>query len=340
MGAWRGLNRVEHSISNNDIPVTVIIPFRNEEKNIPVIIESLKNLTYTNIDILFVNDHSTDHSAELFQHFSNSGIKLLHLHGKVGKKAAIELGVRSAKTEILLITDADSRLPSQWVETHLSAFAQGSDFNFGPVRMDDKGTGGAIQAQEFATLIGVGAATFHLGIPTMANGANMGIKKSVFEAVKGYEGNREIPGGDDEFLLKKVFNNYRVTFLKNPKAIVNTPKNESWKQFFHQKIRWASKWRHNNMFIGLYLFLLYSVIIINVVCAIGGVVNTIPVLVSLMLKMLVEGIYIFSIQRFLQQRFSIFTFLLWQIMYPLYVIIFGILANFTSYTWKDRKYGS
>jgi len=96
--------------------VSVLIPARNEEKNIANILNDLQNQDYQNIEIIVFNDQSTDKTEEIVAEFSrnDSRIKLINSNGLpegwLGKNYACYSLSKHAKGDFLLFLDADVRI--------------------------------------------------------------------------------------------------------------------------------------------------------------------------------------------------------------------------------------
>src|SRR5690606_17909477 len=163
----------------------------------------------------------------------------------IGKKAAIRTGLDYAKGDLIVTTDADCQMGANWLAVIEEFYhSQKLKMVIGPVALH---AGDALFSQmqsiEFASLIGSGAASFKLGIPSMCNGANLAYSKEVFFEVNGFEDTMHLASGDDEFLMHKVVEKYpeKVSFLKNKEAVVKTNSMPDLNSFFNQRIRWASK---------------------------------------------------------------------------------------------------
>lgn len=106
----RLLQRKEHTEQNNSYSISVIIPARNEEKNIAKILNCLRNQSLKPNEIIVVDDNSTDNTYEIASQFE--GVKCIRLEeeppkGWVGKPWAIWNGVRASKGNLLIFFDAD-----------------------------------------------------------------------------------------------------------------------------------------------------------------------------------------------------------------------------------------
>lgn len=323
--------------------ISVIIPVRNEELTISHILGNLVAQEYKNFEVVIVNDDSEDETLWMASKSELKNLNLIHNKGK-GKKAAIASGVAAARGSIIVTTDADCTVSPSWLKIIRAHFREPKTmFAFGGVRMEGENTFfDTLQAMEFASLIGVGASTAALRAPTMCNGANLAFRKKVFGEVKGYQGNVEVPSGDDEFLMRKVRARYPdgIRFINHPEAIVTTRTQATPEAFFNQRIRWASKWRYNSsrgtQGLAVAVALFQTVFIVNWI-----LVLTPWILQSLFLiaiKMILEAAILLQVCRFLSTRWNWLAFFTLQIVYPFYVIAVAVASFFRPFEWKHRTY--
>ena len=334
-----------------DLPkFTIIVPVRNEAKNILELLESLEKQTYPKLyfEVIIANDSSNDNTVEIIENFKkNNCINLVinTLNEKIGntspKKRAISESIILAKNEIIITTDGDCIVPTDWLLAYANLYqSKPTNFAFGLVTFKEKTKSifEHFQVLEFASLQGVAAASLMLKSPNMCSGANMSYRKSAFEAVNGYEGNEEIASGDDEFLMHKmvkVFPN-DVHFLKQKASIVSTNAHQSLKQFTSQRRRWASKWKsYENKWISV---LAIYIFVCNLsVYLIPLFFNLQVALTLIILKFIAEGIFIGLIIKYLGKLKSSVYLLILQIIYPFYVTFFGLIVQKKGYIWKERQ---
>ena len=103
--------------------ISVIIAARNEEKHLPNLLDSLISQNYQkeNYEIIVVDDRSEDKTAAIVKKYQskNSNITLLQIKNEskhlLGKKGALDKGIRSAMYDILAFTDADCVPTRNWL---------------------------------------------------------------------------------------------------------------------------------------------------------------------------------------------------------------------------------
>ena len=338
------------------IKVSVIIPVRNEQSNIIRILDSLAVQTYPAhcYEIIIMDDNSTDNTVQFVEEYKNaekvniSIFQMANYGSESGspKKAAITKGVDLAFGEIILITDADVYIPETWIHSYSGAFLKsGAKFISGPVIIRARDSFyEEMQSVEFAVLVTTGASSLYLGYPNMCNGANLGFRKDAFKKVGGYEGNDRIISGDDEFLLFKMHKFFPdgILFLKSKNVLIQTKPVSNIKDFYHQRRRWSGKWsvhsNKNNKMLAIYVFIVNINFLLIPVFWLLGFVGVYLVFAAFLIKMCLEYFLIRSFYQEYSKQMKMIPFVVTSLLYSIYAITFGILANFGSYNWKGRNY--
>ena len=224
LSGWR---QVLSSYKRSDHPqenfISVIVAVRNEADNITSLLTALLSQEYRHFEIIFVDDHSTDHTSDVVVKFGSS-IRFIRNNG-TGKKAAISTGLSVAAGTVIVTTDGDCTMSPGWLTTINESFSSpGVQMAIGPVRISQRDFFSTLQSIEFSSLIGSAAAMTAFQKPIMCNGANLAYRKSVFEEVNAYEDNLHIASGDDEFLMRKVQERYPagIIFLADHRSLVST----------------------------------------------------------------------------------------------------------------------
>lgn len=266
---------------SNLAPVTqfsIIVPYRNEAENLPLLLQSFLALDYplSSFEILLINDASEDESETICFEFLKENPKYhIYLLDNVRvsnspKKDAITLGVDNALFDQIITTDADCQVPKRWLQAfNESLIETDAKLIAGPVsplypspdqhlQIPEKAKkfGNwetfrehrskpyfyAFQEMDFLSLQLAGAGGFGIGNGFMCNGANLCYNRAAFYEVNGYTGNKDISSGDDVFLLQKfVEHKFVTTFLKCKEAIISTKPQPDLTALFAQRIRWAAK---------------------------------------------------------------------------------------------------
>lgn len=337
------------------IPATqlsVIIPVRNEARQILNLLRDLESQNYPTelFEVLVVDDHSDDGTAQLIQEFipaTNLNLRLIRLAGhteSTGKKAAIKQGIAQTSNELLVFTDGDCRVQPDWLLCFAYTYeTQQAFFISGPVSFHNTHTLlERMQLVEFASLIGVGGASIGLRQPNMCNGANLAYTREVFEEVGGFAGNEGIASGDDEFLLHKVSQLYpeRIAFLKHPGATVYTEARKTVRSFIAQRVRWASKWRSyqslNVKLVALTVFTVNLLLFLAIPGLLLGWLSFWTFLAAYSAKFLIDFLFLNQILTFMgRQNYLIFMLPL-QLVYIPYVLYTAISGLTGRYTWKGR----
>lgn len=354
-------NVPNEKLQENTTVISVIIPARNEEKNIGRCIESIIKQTYpTNLfEVIAVDDYSVDSTAAIVNSFNKKNIRVIKLSdfnekGTLNsyKKKAIETAISLAKGSLIVTTDADCVVQPEWLKTIASFYENTrSVFIAAPVIYNNTApTDSALkkffkifQSLDFMALQGITGASVYKKIHNMCNGANLVYEKKIFYEVKGFEGIDKIASGDDMLLMHKIQKIYpeRTGYLKSANAIVQTQSSETIKEFINQRIRWASKAdRYPDIKIITVLFLVYFLNVWILFIAVYAIFyHKYFYLMALLLtvKTTAELFFLFPIAQFFGNKKLLWWFIPSQPFHIMYTLIAGWLGKFGSYTWKERK---
>ncbi|MEJ2005067.1 MAG: glycosyltransferase [Cyclobacteriaceae bacterium] len=327
---WSGMPVPSEGDSEDKLRFSVLIPFRNEAERIAPLIASLKQLNYPYqfFEILFIDDHSEDGTASLIEAGMPAVMdwKLVDLPtGLSGKKTALEFGVERAAHDHVITTDADCLVSPDWLDAFNSSFQRFDPvFISGPVSLtyNPRSLTQVFQYFEQTELTALGGISIALHKPTMCNGANMGYTKQAFLEVGGYQGNKHIPTGDDQYLLKKMADVFprRIFFMRTAKALVTTGAENRWDRMISQRIRWASKWRISGVWV--------AILAVLVAMANFG--------------QLILGAYLLFVapdSLFAKTGKGILIY--WpviQVLYPFYALVIAAKSSLGTYSWKGRQY--
>lgn len=322
--------------------VSVVIPFRNEIENLPLLIKHLSSQEYSgSVEFIFADDHSEDGSADFIQSSIFTGaICLLSVPGIVGKKATITRAIQFATGEIILTTDADCCPGPHWVSSMAKPFSMfDTKMVLGPVALSGKNYFGRLQSAEFLSLMAVTRISSDFHQPLMANGANLAYRKSVFDFVGGYTGNDKISSGDDEFLMRKIHKYFPrgIIFQNDISALVSSRTAESLTEFFRQRIRWAGKWRHNENLLARFLAVaVFGLQVLTIILLVNLIASPSIWHLVLLFRFIPEYILLKTFAKSVSVVLPLKDYLTIALLYPFYVIITALMSIFYSPEWKGR----
>lgn len=338
------------AINSSTLGVSVIIAARNEENYINDCIQSILDNVYPQnlIEILIINDHSTDNTALQVNKFKNDNIRLLNQKDNIyGKKAALNFGVSQAKFPIILSTDADCLVDKKWIQSHVSLYHdQNTKFGTGIVLpQTDDTILSKFQWFDFAATMAITANGIYRKNYFLANGANLSYQKETFAQVKGFEHNDNLASGDDVFLANKIANRYpkSIIFLKSKGAIVHTKSEADWSSFFAQRKRWATKSMQSGngkvIQIQSFVFVYSLILVIGLLLATTLYHQFWPVVIlALTIKMLTDFLFLNQLAKYFDKKEVMKAFIPSFFIYFGHIILSGYFALFPSYyLWKERK---
>jgi cellulose synthase/poly-beta-1,6-N-acetylglucosamine synthase-like glycosyltransferase len=354
-GWYRGKHVNGNDNDNDNINinerVSVIIAVKNEEEHICGLLHDmiLQDYPKSLLEIIIVDDHSTDKTAEVVSEFIAEfrfpGMIILKRKeaDKVGKKAALDFGINQSTGAIIFTTDADCRVGPGWVSALTACFRDEKiKMAFGPVtynvenRLSDQ-----LQSLEFSGLVASGAGAAMAGYPFLCNGACLAYRKEAYLQVKGFEGNEGYISGDDVFLLhkiKKVFGRKAIVFCKDKEVLVKTFPAPGIAGFISQRSRWASKSRAYRDFLSIATALIvFSYSLIVLMSLFAGLFDKRMFLFFMglmMVKILADLPLIWGITGFTGSRKLLKWYLPFQVVYPFYIVSTGLLSLFAGKKWR------
>jgi biofilm PGA synthesis N-glycosyltransferase PgaC len=345
---WKAIPSYSSATGSPSTHISIIIPARNEERNIARLLISLSEQSYSRqlTEVIVVDDHSTDNTAAIIQKFP--WVKLVQLKDDAinsYKKKAVETGIAAATGKLIITTDADCWCPSSWLSTIVSFYEEKKPvFIAAPVSIDcSSRLVEFFQAYDFAVLQGITGASVYKNIHSMSNGANQAYERSAFYEVNGFSGIDHIASGDDMLLMHKIWKQYpsRVQYLKSKDAIVQTQPAKTWKEFFIQRIRWARKATYyKDKRIIAVLALVYLFNLSFPVLIIAGFWNSAYWFYAAALwiaKTMIELPFVYSVAGFFDKQYLTKFFFFLQPLHIFYTIISGLFGQFGKYEWKGRK---
>jgi 1,2-diacylglycerol 3-beta-glucosyltransferase len=189
----RGSRRVEDALAPT---VSVVVSARNEERDLPRCIASLLALDYPvgRLQLILVDDRSTDRTGALIDAAAQAHAHVVALHtqslpenGLAAKARGVAHGFAHATGEWVLITDADAALPPSWARHMVGAVSPDVTVVGGTVRVEPQRWWGVVERVLNLFLQPLNHGLAGWGVPVVAVGPNMGIRRSVYVARGGLE---------------------------------------------------------------------------------------------------------------------------------------------------------
>ena len=226
-------------------PISIIIAARNESdnlfNNLPFILEQ----DYPEFEVIVVNHQSIDESYHILNAYKMKypNLKVVEIerskHIRIGKKLPITLGVKSAKYEHLLLTDADCKPnTSKWILQMATSFVYQKDLilGFSPYSSQQTFLNKIIRFD--TAFIALNYFSFALSrIPYMGVGRNLAYTKTLFKSVNGFKSHYAISSGDDDLFVQEVANTADIGIVIHEDAHVITEPKSTFSDWVLQKTR-------------------------------------------------------------------------------------------------------
>lgn len=333
---------------------SIIVPYRNEAKNLPKLLQSISDLKYPKelFELILVDDFSKDNSERIYikWRIANDEIDTTLLENlrlsNSPKKDAISRAVPIIKHEWIITTDADCTVDKNWLLT-LDNFIQqnkNTEMVVGAVVYKTKNNWfHQFQQLDLLSLQGTTIGSFGMGKPFMCNGANFAYTKKLYTELGGFGGINSCASGDDVMLLQKAVQKHsdNVQYLKNKSFIVKTkPENDLFKLFM-QRVRWASKttsYKNTYAKILAVVVLLMNLSLVIAYCLLPiASLNWKLLLIGFLIKYVVDYILLFQSNSYLRKGKFLFPLAI-SLVYPVFCSTVGLYSLFGSFTWKGRRF--
>ncbi len=343
--------------TDNSVFVSVIISARNEEENIARCLDAILAQKYLSdkFEIIVMDDHSEDSTHFIILKYAEKypQLKCIQLSENVfGKKQAIEIAIEISKGDLIITTDADCVMGTNWLASIVSFYKKtDAKMIVAPIAFyKENSLFEKMQSLELMALMACGGASLFYNKAIMCNGANLAYQKKAFKAVSGFNDINEKASGDDVLLMYKIKKEYStgIHFLKNEEAIVYTKAKKLLKEFAQQRKRWASKGfsalnietKKVSLLIYLFNFYLVFIPVIGCVCLLNSPFHLPFIQICLILigiKCFIDFLLLFLSASFFKKKRLLLLFFPEQIIYMIYVVLFGLMGSIGKYEWKGRK---
>ncbi len=231
--------------NKTQLPISVVISAKNEAKNLERFLPLVLEQDYPNFEVIVVNDCSEDNTDEVLtlmkRKYSNLYVTTIRKDEKFthGKKLALSIGIKAAKNEHLLLTDADCQpISKNWINQIQKNFSNQTDIILG--------YGGFFKEKSLVNLfirtdtvfIAMQYLSFaKIGFPYMGVGRNLAYKKSLYFKNKGFAKHMHIPSGDDDLFINEVSNKNNTSIEYSTESFTQSIAKKTFTEWFVQKKR-------------------------------------------------------------------------------------------------------
>jgi cellulose synthase/poly-beta-1,6-N-acetylglucosamine synthase-like glycosyltransferase len=236
------------SFQTEQPPVSVIICAKDESENLRKFLPFVLQQDYPNFEVIVINDGSTDESDILLNDLSAEYTNLRTTFVPVGannlstKKLGLTLGIKAAKNDLLLFTDADCMPEDKfWIARMARNFSTETEFVLGyGAYFNKKGFLNRLITYDtlFIGLQYLGMAAARK--PYMGVGRNLAYRKETFFAHKGFAATLHLSSGDDDLMVNKACNSENTRVEISSDSITWSEPNRTYKGWFYQKERHLS----------------------------------------------------------------------------------------------------
>ncbi len=249
-----------------NIPVSVIVCAKNEEENVKKLIPLLLNQAYPSFEIVLINDASSDNTLEVFKEYSKHhfNIKIVDVVNNEAfwgnKKYALTLGIKAAKNEFLLFTDADCYPNSErWISEMTACFSKTKTIvlGYGAYKKTKNSLLNKLIRFETSLTAIQYFGWAKSGNPYMGVGRNMAYKREEFFKTNGFINHIKIRSGDDDLFINEAANSKNTSICFSPESFTYSEPKKSFREWLRQKRRHVSTAQHYKLFDRAQLALFY-----------------------------------------------------------------------------------
>ena len=345
------INPVDSEETANIKPfgVSVIVCAWNELENLKELLPLLNNQNYKTFEVIIVDDRSWDKTYDylLIECADYQKVRFLRIEKTPdhlsSKKYALTLGIKSAKYDIILLTDADCRPQSEfWVKEMAACMTSEKEIvlGFSPYFKAKGFLNNLIRYETFITALQYFSFAL-VGVPYMGVGRNLMYRKSLFLKNKGFAKHTNIVGGDDDLFMNDVATHENTAICLNADAFIYSIPKTTWQTWYRQKRRHLSVSKryklHNKILLGglastqIFAWLIFLILIPflwhnPLIYAMLGVFLT---------RIIAQWIVFGKANKQLDNTLETLTLPLWDGIFTLYFLIMGI-NNFIPRQSKMR----
>lgn len=338
---------VSTSPTSPSTPLSVVVCAHDELENLQALIPLLLQQAYPNFEVIVVDDRSNDATLDwlLNETKIHPGLRMVHVDHTPdhinGKKYALTLGIRAAKHDWIVLTDADCRPASpDWLKGLSEGIGENTEIILGYSPYQKK-EGWLNRFIRFESLI---TALQYLGFallkkPYMGVGRNMAYRKSLFMNNKGFTNMLSYTGGDDDLFVNKHAKGSNTSVVMGEHTLVSSVPKNTVATFFQQKIRHMAagkKYKFSDRLLLAPFIFSWSLTVILGILLLFLSANPIFIAAALLLRLIVMTTTLHITLKRLGDRFELWWVLALDIIYIIYYLTTAPTALLTKkIQWKN-----
>jgi len=337
---------VNEELPEVDLPISVVIAARNEKENLRTYLPAILEQKYPNFEVVVVNDCSYDASEDVLKELEKKykHLKVVtiteHDRFKTGKKFALTLGIKAAKNEHLLFTDADCQPASDhWISRMASNFTEGIQIVLGysPYYKTSNFFNPFIRFGTLRAAINYLSAALN-GDAYMGVGRNLAYTKTLFFSAKGFAAHMHVMAGDDDLFVNQNARPDNTAIEIHPDSFIYTSAKTATRALYRQKKRhmgvgklYQNRHRRFLSFDAVTGFLFYGLMITCLVLQFEPLL----VLGAFVFRWLMQIVIYRKTFKKLQSLSFLWYLPFFDLVYYLYLNVFGLIGTFIKTTqWK------
>lgn len=346
-----GLLRAKEDGETDRPFISVIIAARNEEDHIGACLSALSQQDYPAElhEIIVVDDRSSDRTGDIVTDWVNrtTNLRLFHVGHEtsnlIGKKRALDLGIRQSRGDIIMATDADCIPKPAWIRGMVRQFTPKvglvAGYSFTEEPGEDVPTLQKLRSTERIAMAAVAAGSIGWGKGLTCTGQNLAYRKQAYLDVGGFSTIGHLRSGDDDLFIQLVsrHTSWEMRYSYRPETHVRTTVPGHVREVIQQEKRRASKgfvyhpWL-TALLIGIFLFYL---LLFTMLCLSPFLwTHLFFVWILFGIKALLECILMYRICSLLGRRDLLVVFPIAEALHLPYVLLFGVWGTLGTYTWK------
>lgn len=361
LGSLRGIARCakrmeqgKKDVSTDLPPVSVIISANNQREQLENNLRCILEQDYPEFQVVVVDDASTDDTADLLNELTKEYPHLYQTFVPIGvqsiseRKIALTVGIKAAKYDHLLFTDANCKpVSNQWIRSMVRHFTTGTEVVLSYSRYETK----EVMARHliaydnlFTAMRFLGRAA--LGRPYMGAGQNMAYKKDLFFRQKGFASHLKLKSGEDDLFIASVATRKNTRVEVSADSVMEIQSNDPvfrWRDQRFSRLQTSGYYRFfPKFFIGLEVTTRLLFIGLFLLLLIWGILSANPALwaisaVLFVLRLVVQVCVVNACASVLNETRFYLSLPLFDLILPFYTLIQRLENLFVRRKSRNRQ---